>query len=99
MLRWGIAVPALVTGPELSGPGLAFKALKPRDDGPGVVLRCVNLTTTAQRGSWRWPGAIRRAFRARLDETVLREIRMDGDRRAVEFEAGPREVVTFIVEP
>jgi alpha-mannosidase len=98
MLRWGIAVPATVSGPELVGDGLAFKALKSRDDGPGIVLRCVNLTDQAQAGRWRWPGPMARAFRARLDETVLAEIRLDRNRREIGFEAGPREVVTIVVE-
>jgi alpha-mannosidase len=98
MLRWGIAVPDAVAGPELSGDGLAFKALKPRDDGPGVVVRCVNLTDQPRAGRWRWPGPIARAFRARLDETVLAEIRLGADRREVRFKAGPREVVTIVVD-
>jgi hypothetical protein len=98
MLRWGVAVPDLVSGPELIGEGLAFKALKARDDGPGVVVRCVNLTDQPRPGRWRWPGPIARAFRARLDETVLAEIRLGRDRREVKFEAKPREVVTIVVE-
>jgi alpha-mannosidase len=98
MLRWGIDVPATMPGPELVGDGLAFKALKARDDGPGLVLRCVNLTGLLQAGRWRWSAPIARAFRARLDETVLAEIRLGSDRREVTFEAGPREVVTIVVE-
>jgi hypothetical protein len=98
MLRWGRAVPDAVSGPELIGEGLAFKALKARDDGPGVVVRCVNLTDQPRPGRWRWPRPIARAFRARLDETVLAEIRLGRDRREVKFEAKPREVVTIVVE-
>jgi alpha-mannosidase len=98
MLRWGIDVPPVTSGPELSGEGLVFKALKPRADGPGVVLRCLNPTDHRQVGRWRWPAPIRRAFRARLDETVLAEIRLGGDRRTVRFEAKPWEVVTIIIE-
>ena len=98
MLRWGIAVPDAVSGPVLIGDGLAFKALKPRDDGPGVVVRCVNLTDQSCPGRWRWPRSVGRAFRARLDETVLAEIRLGADRRDVRFKAGPREVVTIVVE-
>jgi hypothetical protein len=98
MLRWGIAVPEVVQGSELVGEGLAFKALKPRDDGPGVVLRCVNLTAGPVAGAWRWPGPILRAFRARLDETVLEQLEPANDRREIRFVAGPREIVTIIVE-
>jgi alpha-mannosidase len=98
MLRWGIAVPDAIAGPELIGEGLAFKALKPRDDGPGVVLRCVNLTDGVREGAWRWPGKVTRAFRAKLDETVLGELTLDRDRREIRFLAAPREIVTLIVE-
>jgi mannosylglycerate hydrolase len=98
MLRWGIDVPELVAGPELVGSGLAFKALKPRAEGPGVVVRCVNLTNAAQAGAWRWPGPVSRAFRARLDETVIEELRLDAERRLLPFTAGPREIVTIVVE-
>jgi alpha-mannosidase len=99
MLRWGINVPAVIAGPELLGRGFAFKALKPRDDGPGVVLRCVNLTRQRREGRWRWPGPVGRAFRARLDETVLREIRPAPNRTEVTFDAQPREIVSIVVEP
>jgi mannosylglycerate hydrolase len=99
MLRWGIAVPDAVGGPELVGTGLAFKCLKPRDDGHGVVLRCVNQTDVVQAGAWRWPHPVRRAYRARLDETVLEELRLDDARQLVAFTAQAREIVTVIVEP
>jgi alpha-mannosidase len=98
MCRAGIEVPPRVPGPRLEGRGFAFKALKPRDEGPGVVLRCVNLTGRPQRGSWVWPGPVNRAYRARLDETVESELRLSADRRIVAFTAKPREVVTVVVE-
>jgi len=98
MLRYGIAVPQAEAGPELSGEGLVFSALKPRDDGEGVVLRCVNVTRQRVAGTWRWPTAITRALRARLDETVLAELKLGRDRRTIRFTAGPREIVTVVVE-
>lgn len=98
MCRAGIEVPPRVPGPRLEGRGFAFKALKPRDEGPGVVLRCVNLTGRPQRGGWVWPAPVSRAYRARLDETVESELRLSADRRVVAFTAKPREVVTVVVE-
>jgi alpha-mannosidase len=98
MYRSGVEVPRAVAGPQLEGAGLAFRALKPRDDGPGVVLRCVNLTRRPQRGRWVWPVPVGRAYRARLDETVIAEIATRANRRVIPFEAGPREVVTVVVE-
>lgn len=98
MLRWGIDVPPRVAGPELVGDGLAFKGLKPREDGEGVVARCVNHADRPVEGAWRWPAPVSRAFRARLDETPVEELRLEGDRRQVPFRAAPREIVTIVVE-
>jgi len=98
MCRAGIELPPQVPGPMLEGQGLAFKALKPRDEGMGVVLRCVNLTRRSRHGRWMWPAPVSRAYRARLDETVESELRLSPDRRVVAFTAKPREVVTIVVE-
>src|SRR5207249_9990773 len=81
MLRYGIDVPSSVAGPELEGAGLAFKSLKPREQGEGVVARCVNLTGLPVRGLWRWPSAVSRAFLARLDESVVEEIPLGAEQR------------------
>lgn len=99
MCRAGVQVPGEVRGPELRGTGLSFRALKPREEGPGVVARCVNLTPRARAGRWIWPTGVSRAFRSRLDETPVQELPLTGDRRTIAFDAAPREVVTIIVEP
>jgi alpha-mannosidase len=98
MYRTGVDVPGEVAGPALEGRGLAFRALKPREDGPGVVLRCVNLTRRARQGAWTFPSPVTRAFRARLDETLEAELALSADRCRMEFRAGPRETVTVVVE-
>ncbi|HKI96236.1 MAG TPA: glycosyl hydrolase-related protein, partial [Gemmatimonadales bacterium] len=98
MLRYGIRVPDRVSGPALDGAGLAFKAAKPREDGSGIVVRAVNVTGETVQGTWTWPVPLKRAYRTRLDETVLEEIALDPPRRVVRFSAAPREVVTIIVE-
>jgi alpha-mannosidase len=97
MYRSGIDVPEMVEGPALSGAGLAFRALKPREEGEGLVLRCVNLTRRVRRGAWTFPWPLTRAFGARLDESIEVELPLSDDRRRVEFVAGPREIVTVIV--
>jgi alpha-mannosidase len=98
MLRYGIDVPREVAGPELHGPGLVFKALKPSESGEGVVLRCVNLTSKLVQGAWRWPVPVGRARLARLDETPGAEISLAAGGREIRFTAQPREVVTILVD-
>jgi hypothetical protein len=56
------------------------------------------VTGETVQGTWTWPVPLKRAYRARLDETVLEEIALDPPRRVVRFSAAPREVVTIIVE-
>jgi alpha-mannosidase len=98
MLPYGTALSDVVEGPELSGAGLAFKAAKPSEDGSALVLRCVNLTERPATGSWSLPFDIERAWWARLDETRLREVTPTAGERRIDFTAGPREVVTLLVE-
>ena len=88
-----VAPPAM--GAELSGRGLAFSALKESEDGDAVVVRCVNLFDREVEGAWRFGFPIRGAHRARLDETMIEPLPHDHDR--VSFRAGPREVVTIVV--
>jgi len=99
MYRSGIDMPEVVEGPTLSGAGLAFRALKSREEGEGIVLRCLNLTRRTQRGAWTFPYPVTRVFRARLDENVEAELPLSADRRTVALTAAPREVVTLAVEP
>lgn len=98
MLGHGNAVPRTVRGPALSGRGLAFKSLKVSEKGGALVLRCVNLTNERVRGTWRFPARVQRARRARLDERPLPEPVVWRDRRTISFEAGPREIVTLLVD-
>jgi hypothetical protein len=61
-----------------------------------MVLRCVNLTGKRVRGAWVWPGTVRAATRARLDETPIgKPIRVS--KRRIPFTAAPREIVTMLV--
>jgi hypothetical protein len=97
MLRYGIDLPSAIVGPALSGAGLAFVSLKPRENGAGVVARCVNLTRERVAGTWTWPRYVKQAWLARLDETVLSELAVP-DHHEVRFTAEPRAVVTVVVE-
>lgn len=97
-LRYAMGARQAVRGPRLTGDGLALKAVKPRDDGRGLVLRAVNLRGVPVQGSWVLPFRARRAARARLDETPGATLAVAGGGRQVVFEAGPREIVTIVVD-
>jgi len=91
-----LEVPQAVSGPELSGEGLVFSAMKPAESGRGTILRCYNGTDKAVRGAWcvGWP--VRSARLCRLDEQPLKNLRVRAG-GVVRFEAPPRGVVTILL--
>ena len=91
--RTAISPPPLVSGVELMGDGLACTTIKDSEDGEWMVLRCVNLQDTEVAGTWQVPGVVD-AVGARLDETVLEPVLIDGDR--ITFVAPPRDIVTIL---
>ncbi len=66
------AAPAHVAGVTLSGgAGVVASAVKPAEDGDGVVLRCVNVHEHAHTARWDTPWAKATAVAVSLDETVV----------------------------
>ena len=94
-LRSALALPPPTAGIELTGEGLAFGAAKESEDGSTLVLRCVNLTDAPVEGRWRlgWPAHDARL--ARLDETPLDALGIDGS--DIGFTAPARGIVTILV--
>ena len=92
--RSAIDPPTVVGGPALDGDGLAYSACKESEDGLGIVLRCVNQLDRVVEGAWRLP-QVRQAWLARLDETLLGSLTIDGD--CVRFTAPPHAVVTIVL--
>lgn len=105
-LRSALAIPEPTSGIELKlderEPGelagaLSFSTCKPAADGDGIVLRCVNLTGRPLRAKWRIAVPLSRAHLARLDETPVAELEIEGGE--VPFSAAARSVTTIIVHP
>ena len=96
-LRSALAHPPPSLGAELAGEGLAFGALKEGERGGAVVARCVNLTDGVVEGRWRFGFPVLAARLARLDETPLGPAAIT-DAGDVTFAAGPRAVVTLLIE-
>jgi len=94
-LRGMVGTPRETAGLELEGPGLAFLACTPSQDGDWTVLRCVNLCDQPVAGAWRCGFPITQARRARLDETPVSAGEVAGAR--LPFEAAAREIVTLLV--
>ena len=80
---------------ELFGDGLAFSACKPAEQQGWTVVRCVNLLDIPVDGVWRFDRPMTHAVRARLDESFGEPLHPRGD--AVQFTAGPRDIVTILV--
>ncbi len=96
MLRSALRQHEAVPGPELRGDLLVLSAVKPAEDGKGIVLRCYNPTARDVRGEWRSPKPARAASRCRLDETPL-ERQVPTRTSAIAFTAEARAVVTISV--
>jgi alpha-mannosidase len=94
-LRSALRNPGAIPGIALDGEGLAFSCAKTSEDGQWLVLRCVNLLDQVRAGSWSIGAPIREAQLARIDETIIEAATTDSGR--VNFEAGPRAVVTILV--
>jgi alpha-mannosidase len=94
-LRSNLAEPHAGGGLALTGDGLAFSAAASAQSDGWIALRCVNRRDVSVHGSWRLGRRIAEAMLARLDETPLSPLLVDGD--TVNFQAGPREIVTVLV--
>ncbi|MGH7499634.1 MAG: glycoside hydrolase family 38 C-terminal domain-containing protein [Gemmatimonadales bacterium] len=84
---------------RLGGVGIVFSALKPAENGEGVVFRCYNAQTTMAKGWCRFPFPVASAERVRADEREGVALPVEADRRTVRFTAGGREIVTLLVRP
>jgi hypothetical protein len=85
-------------GLQLEGEGLVFSALKPAEDGRGVVLRCYNLGHRETAGRIRVGRRPARADLVRADETFLANLPMDADGGVVEFTVGARGIASVRLE-
>jgi len=94
-LRSALELPGPIAGLTLEGSALAFAACKESEDGEWIVLRCVNISESPQRGRWTLGRPLREARRSALDERVGPSMTIAGS--SVEFEAPSRGVVTLIV--
>ncbi|HUF35821.1 MAG TPA: glycosyl hydrolase-related protein [Gemmatimonadales bacterium] len=83
---------------ELEGAGLVMSAVKPAAEGDGLVLRCYNGSAAPVAGCWRLPFAAEAANRVRSDEREPRPVLVEDGGRTLRFTAGPREIVTFLLE-
>ena len=94
-LRSALHLPDPILGVELRGTGLAFSAAKQSEDGEWLVLRCVNLVNEEREGAWHLVTPVEHAQLARLDETPVSPLAVDG--ATVAFVAPARGIVTILV--
>ena len=83
---------------RLEGPGLVFSSAKPAEEGAGIVLRCYNAGDAPAEGIWRLGRRMKRALLTRADEREGRELPLSVDGQSVRFRAGPRAIVTVILD-
>ena len=88
-------MPPPTLGVELEGRGLAFSCCRPAEVNGWTLVRCVNRTDEPARGQWRFGAALREAQLARMDETPLAALEVDG--ATVSFEAPAHAIVSILV--
>jgi alpha-mannosidase len=81
----------------LDGDGLVFSALKPAEQGDGVVFRCFNARGTYTSGSCRASFPLAAASRVRADEREAVPMPIETDGRTVRFSAEGHEIVTLLL--
>jgi alpha-mannosidase len=82
---------------SIDNPRVVFSALKDAEEGEGIVLRCYNPSEKEERAAVRFSGAVRQAWQARLDETPVSQLTLQGDNE-VPLALKPGEVVTLLVK-
>jgi 2-O-(6-phospho-alpha-D-mannosyl)-D-glycerate hydrolase len=82
---------------RLEGDGLVLSAVKPAAAG-GLVLRCYNARAEPVEGHWRLGWGATRAEVVRADERGARTLTLADGGRSIPFRAGPRAIVTVLVD-
>ena len=82
---------------RLEGDGLVLSAVKPAAAG-GLVLRCYNARAESVEGHWRLGWGATRAEVVRADERGSRTLTLADGGRSIPFRAGPRAIVTVLVD-
>ncbi|HET8634652.1 MAG TPA: glycoside hydrolase family 38 C-terminal domain-containing protein [Gemmatimonadales bacterium] len=95
--RWyrGRSASAPAVGAELIGHGLVASAVKSAEQGPGLVLRAVNLLDQEVSGAWRLTPAPAEAWQLRADESRLGPLPVES--WAIPLRIGPRATSTILV--
>jgi alpha-mannosidase len=86
----------VIAGPSLLGDGLVASATHLSEDGVGIVLRAVNLTSQVTAGRWMLPRGTWRFRHIRLDGIPLEE--WTTTEEVIAFEACARAIVTYEVQ-
>ena len=84
---------------ELQGNGLVLSALKPAENGDGIVLRCFNALESAEEGAILLGSPARSATRVRADESHPIPLPLERSGRRIPFRAEPRAVLSFHLQP
>ncbi|HEU5170037.1 MAG TPA: glycoside hydrolase family 38 C-terminal domain-containing protein [Gemmatimonadales bacterium] len=82
---------------ELEGNGLVCSAIKPAENGQGIVLRCYNVSPHPTTGRWRFAAPQARALRVRADERGGEAAPLGDGGRTLAFAARAGEIMTYLV--
>jgi alpha-mannosidase len=85
-------------GCTLEGDGLVLSAVKPAEDGRGLVVRCANLRGALVQGRLRFARRLSRAAETRADESPIGEIALEESGSTVAFALGGHGMISVRVE-
>jgi alpha-mannosidase len=91
----GRSASAPAVSAELVGHGLVASAVKPAEQGTGLVLRAVNMLDQEVSGAWRVVPPPAEAWLVRADESRLQQLPVEGS--AIPIQVGPRAISTILV--
>ncbi|HET7601500.1 MAG TPA: glycosyl hydrolase-related protein, partial [Gemmatimonadales bacterium] len=91
----GRSASAPAVSAELVGHGLMASAVKPAEQGTGLVLRAVNMLDQEVSGAWRLAPPPTEAWLVRADESRLQPLPVEGS--AILIRVGPRAISTILV--
>ena len=82
---------------EITPETLVMTALKKAEEKDAVLIRLFNPSDDTVSAKLRFPVQIKHADQVTLEELVIKQLEVNSNKQAVEFDVGPKEIVSIMV--